>query len=635
MNEPLIRLEHAYRTYGAAREGGIRDATLVVNSGEFVAITGPSGSGKSTLLHLLGLLDNLDNGVYYLEGIETTQLSDPQRNSMRAQNIGFVFQDSQVLEHYTALDNANLGLRIRGVEPRICADASNAALGRVGLRDKAEQRAGSMSGGERQRVAIARAIATSPQLILADEPTGSLDSESSKRVFQYLRSLHKSGATIVTVTHDEDLAAEADRRIRIRDGHIVSDSGPVVTSVRERDSSPVQQGTLRNRVLGALVDGINELQLKWVRTLTLLLVFALGVGSLVAALGLSQTAAVQIAHRIDSASLDSFRIGYSGAPLLDESGAIAAWKRRLAQMPHVESVGYTIDFARSEFSVARLPGEPPVEAENLRLVVADQDYLSQQELTFLYGKSPNLLAETDLGVVSFVGRSAADVLGIGEPGTGKSILINGVSVPVVEVFESRDDASLLIDNSIIVSRELLPWLTGGELTMHVKTELGYIGAVAEAAPNWLDPANPTKFQIETIADLRELRGQIATDVENLVAAVGAVLLLLAAASMSALLNVSIQSRRGEIALRKAVGATRSDVVILFASEGAVIGQLGGAIGTFAGALIVHVVAIQRAWVPSYEVWIPFVAWLLSLVVGALAAAIPAIIAARRPPVLDL
>ncbi|HER20313.1 MAG TPA: ABC transporter ATP-binding protein [Chromatiales bacterium] len=220
----LIETRGLARTYylGSTEVPALRGVDLVVAPGEFVALMGPSGSGKSTLMHLLGCLDTPTAGTYRLQGRDVSCLSHDERARVRNARIGFVFQSFHLLPRLTALDNVALPLLYRGRMPEAMERAA-AALEQVGLAHRAAHRPAELSGGERQRVAIARALASGPALILADEPTGNLDSSTGDEILGLLEEVHARGRTILLVTHDPSVAARAERIVQMRDGQIVAE----------------------------------------------------------------------------------------------------------------------------------------------------------------------------------------------------------------------------------------------------------------------------------------------------------------------------------------------------------------------------------------------------------------------------
>ena len=221
----VIELERVTKTYATQPPvPALRGVSFTVRSGELVAIVGPSGSGKSTLLHILGTLDRPSGGTVRIDGQDVSALTDRRLAALRARSIGFVFQQFHLSEHTTVLENVADGLLYRGVPPAERRERAAEALLRVGLADRAGFRPGRLSGGQRQRVAIARALVGRPAIVLADEPTGNLDSRTGAAIIELLHELNADGATILVITHDGGLAARMPRRLHVLDGRIVGDS---------------------------------------------------------------------------------------------------------------------------------------------------------------------------------------------------------------------------------------------------------------------------------------------------------------------------------------------------------------------------------------------------------------------------
>ncbi len=221
----LIEIKDVYKIYnpGENEVRALDGVSLSIDEGEFVAIIGQSGSGKSTLMNTLGLLDRPTSGEYFLSGRDVATLTDDEQSEIRNKQIGFIFQGFNLIPSLTAIDNVELPLVYRGMKKDERNRLSLEALERVGLGKRLHHRPSQMSGGQQQRVAIARAVAARPPVILADEPTGNLDSSSGKEVMRILHELNDEGRTIILITHDNEIAEEANRIIRIQDGKIVSD----------------------------------------------------------------------------------------------------------------------------------------------------------------------------------------------------------------------------------------------------------------------------------------------------------------------------------------------------------------------------------------------------------------------------
>lgn len=229
---PVIALRQLTKVYGAGEAAvhALAGVTLDVAAGEYVAVMGASGSGKSTLMNIIGCLDAPTAGSYHLDGIDVGGLSDDQLSIVRNHKVGFVFQSFNLIPRTTALANVELPLAYRGIKGRERRELAQEALARVGLSDRMHHEPTQLSGGQQQRVAIARALVTRPSLLLADEPTGALDSHASGEVLDLLDDLHADNRTVVVITHEAEVAAHAARVIRMRDGLILSDESNVVAA---------------------------------------------------------------------------------------------------------------------------------------------------------------------------------------------------------------------------------------------------------------------------------------------------------------------------------------------------------------------------------------------------------------------
>ena len=222
----VIRLEDVYKIYrvGSQEVRALDGVSLSVYKNEYVAIMGPSGSGKSTLMNILGCLDSPDSGRYVLNGVDVSEMDDGELADVRNREIGFVFQSFNLLPRYNALENVALPMVYAGVPAGERREKAAQALRSVGLEDRMDHRPNELSGGQRQRVALARALINNPSIILADEPTGNLDTHTSVEIMRLFDEIYRNGNTVIVVTHEEDIAAYAHRVIRLRDGRVESDT---------------------------------------------------------------------------------------------------------------------------------------------------------------------------------------------------------------------------------------------------------------------------------------------------------------------------------------------------------------------------------------------------------------------------
>ena len=222
----LIKLTDVYKIYGEGLESEVRaldGVSLEIDRGEFTAIVGQSGSGKSTMMNVLGCLDIPTYGQYFLDGTDVRELSDQALSRIRNKQIGFIFQQYNLIQNLTVLENVELPLIYQGIGAGKRREMAMEALERVGLAGRVKHRPAEMSGGQQQRVAIARAIATKPSVIMADEPTGALDSHTGQEVLKFLQQLNREGSTVILITHDNAIAATARRMVRLADGKVVED----------------------------------------------------------------------------------------------------------------------------------------------------------------------------------------------------------------------------------------------------------------------------------------------------------------------------------------------------------------------------------------------------------------------------
>ena len=222
----LVKLKNVFKIYGEGLESEVRaldGVSLDIDRGEFVAIVGQSGSGKSTMMNVLGCLDIPTRGDYLLDGTDVRELSDKELSHIRNKQIGFIFQQYNLIQSLTVLENVELPLVYQGIGADDRRNLALEALERVGLANRVQHKPTEMSGGQQQRVAIARAIATHPPIIMADEPTGALDSHTGQEVLRFLQELNKEGSTVILITHDNGIAATARRCVRLQDGRIVDD----------------------------------------------------------------------------------------------------------------------------------------------------------------------------------------------------------------------------------------------------------------------------------------------------------------------------------------------------------------------------------------------------------------------------
>ncbi|PTL74503.1 hypothetical protein C1I63_17890 [Rathayibacter caricis DSM 15933] len=634
MTVPLLSLRGVSRRYaGTTGTLALQGIDLDVHEGEFVAVVGRSGAGKSTLLNVLGLLDSSDAGEYRIGGLDVSQLPEGDRDALRACTFGFVFQDSFVLPGESVARNAALPLRMRRESHESQTTAVAAVLDRFGLLRLAEQPAGTLSGGERQRVALARAVVGRPAVVLADEPTGNLDSATTAVVMDLLVELHRSGVTVVLITHSAEVAAVAGRRIRLEDGAIVADSGD---GVDDRLGVPGGVATAVPRERGrrgpawVLADAVSALLLSPARTLGVLAAFVLAIAGLVSSVGISATAAQQVTERLDAAALDQVTVRMPESSSDEDLRHAAA---AIAGLGGVSAAGPRVLLTGSEGRPGRLLGPDGLSTEATVLAV-DESFLAVELVAVAPTTAPAWLDVVDGVPVALLGIGAAEDLGIPIGRTGDTIRIAGQSV-VVAGFLTSSERDPALTESILVSLTDLSVPPRSERQVVARTSPGRPAAVAGSIPLAVDPGHPERVVVETVADLRLLARGVSSDLASNLLVVSAVLLLLVCFSSATSMFLAVSARTREIALRRAVGATRRDIRLLFLIEGAVIGLAGGVSGLALGVLATSVLSGLQGWSPVLDATSAAVGLVAGVGAGALSAVGPALRAARIEPALAL
>lgn len=627
---PLLLLRRVSRDFreGTVVTSALRRVDLTVGQGDFLAITGPSGAGKSTLLNVVGMLDAPSAGAYKLAGRSVAELSPAERDHIRSRVFGFVFQSSHLLPFETVAHNAALGLAVRGVPRGEREQLVTAALRQVGLLHRAQATARTLSGGERQRLAIARAIATKPLVVLADEPTGNLDSDNGAQIMAIFRELNAGGTTIIVITHDSAVADSASRQVRVADGvlrEVAHKSSAMNASAIQFVLEPRAQriGATLGAGLERLSEALSGLTSRPMRTVALLCAFMLGAGGLVAATGLGASASQQVESRLTASALDEL---YVFVPPELSKTERAAWKSAIASLSRVEGVAERIDIPAQDAKVSLLPtdsalGQPTFTG---RTIAVDDAYV---QLVGARLEDHSVLRATLDANTAILGETAASELGIGSLGEGRMIWALGRSFEVVNIVADAGRDPLLA-SSVILSTEASP---GSSATLVVRTEAGFPAAVADAVPVLLAPGSPGSIHVNTVADLRKLRVGVAGDLNTLVAVVSLVLLLMAVLSAGTSMFLSVQSRVQEIALRRALGLSRAQTALLFLVEGAVVGLAGGVAGVAVGLVVVVGVAFAQGWSAVLPLSVVPIGVSAGLIGGILSAVLPALAATRVEP----
>ena len=704
---PAIEMHGITRIFEGSERAVLDHLDLVVERGEFLAIIGPSGSGKSTLLNAIGLLDTPTSGTYSLFGKNTEGLSDRERDEMRRDHLGFIFQSSNMLLDETSTTNASMGLRVQGVPYSERLQRTEETLEFLGLSDRASIRTRYLSGGEKQRCAIARALATRPPLILADEPTGNLDSHNSAKVIEILHRINATGCTVLVITHDPEVAAAARRVIRIEDGQLHEQSRAdlatvPVAEVPVAEAVPVATDTPAKATVGApaglapgekpathrrgsfltddSIEAISALTSRPLRTLLLGLSFALGVGGLISASGMSESASYQVNQRLlgseqstlyisdrdnDQNMLGTYRQGESAQNVAD----------RISALDYVKNTGFVSSVAPADVRITRFSpyeDEPKtaiglsstsktrleqigarMNPETLRALEQMNSTLTQQNVADrerseqLSGAIVSVSAARALGIIpeDKVADNATTeprpgelpaveygikLGGLPQVAPGVSIWVDGQLMPVVGLFDPGN-SGYEFRNTVIVSPGTLQRTGRGQVTYITETERGYGKAVAKAIPLTLKPAEPSQINVETPSDLQSLRASIASDLGLYVGVLSGILLVLASLSAATAMYLSVQSRTAEIALRRAIGSSKWLIARIFLMEGVMLGVLGGSIGACSGMIATIILSLVQGWQAVLSPGFVVLGVGVGALTGLVSSAYPAWVASRKSP----
>lgn len=703
---PAIEMRGITRIFEGSDRPVLDCLDLVVERGEFLAIIGPSGSGKSTLLNAIGLLDTPTSGTYSLFGKNTEGLSDRERDEMRRDHLGFIFQSSNMLLDETSTTNASMGLRVQGVPYGERLQRTEETLEFLGLSDRASIRTRYLSGGEKQRCAIARALATRPPLILADEPTGNLDSHNSAKVIEILQRINATGCTVLVITHDPEVAAAARRVIRIEDGRLHEQSRTDSATVPVAEVVPAVADTPTEAPVGApagapaslapgekpathrrgsfltddSIEAISALTSRPLRTLLLGLSFALGVGGLISASGMSESASYQVNQRLlgseqstlyisdrdnDQNMLGTYRQGESAQNVAD----------RISALDYVKNTGFVSSVAPADVRItrfspyedepktaiglsstsktrleqigARMNPETLRALEQMNSTLTHQNVADRERAEQLSGAIVSVSAARALGIIPE--DKAADnatteprpgelptveygikLGGLPQVAPGVSIWVEGQLMPVIGLFDPGN-SGYEFRNTVIVSPGTLQRTGRGQVTYIAETERGYGKAVAKAIPLALKPAEPSQINVETPSDLQSLRASIASDLGLYVGVLSGILLVLASLSAATAMYLSVQSRTAEIALRRAIGSSKWLIARIFLMEGVMLGVLGGSIGACSGMIATIILSLVQGWQAILSPGFVVLGVGVGALTGLVSSAYPAWVASRKSP----
>jgi len=639
----LLELRKIGKQYGAEPAvDALVGVDLRLEHGEWLAITGPSGAGKSTLLNVIGCLDRPTSGSYLIDGVDAARLTDDERAALRSRRIGFVFQAFHLLPYRTVLENVMLAEVYRRQRSAGRRARAKATLERVGLGHRADFLPGKLSGGERQRVAIARALAGSPSLLLCDEPTGNLDSKSSAAVLELFESLNRDGLTLVMVTHNEEIADRAGRRVHIVDGRLTQlENGKAARAAASPPAAPaggkaaLRSGITPRDLLDEVLAGMFARPLRMMLTV---LGVVIGITALVATVGLTRTASNRIISQFDAlAATELFVTARPGRTTGTIDPRAIPWDapERLRRLNGVVAAGTVSELDVGDALVSSSPVRDPVNQSAFKLGVhaASPELFRAVRAELETGRLPDLGHSQRADRVAVLGPDAALRLGIVGLEHMPAVSIGDHLYLVLGILRDVARKPELLGSAIIpegTARRYFGLAGPGEVV--VETRIGAAYLIADQARAALRPDDARALKIAVPQEPRRVRDEVESDLSVMFLLLGALSLVVGAIGIANITLVGVMERTSEIGLRRAIGATRRHIALQFLLESASMGVIGGVIGASAGILIVVAVSAYQVWTPVLDPLAPLLAPLVGGAIGLVSGAYPALRAAHLEPV---
>ena len=639
VRQPLIALSNITRSFvnGEVETRVLHGIDLTIHEGEFVAIMGASGSGKSTLMNILGCLDRPSSGVYRFMGVDVEDFGRDELARLRREAFGFVFQSYNLIGGATARENVEVPAVYSGMPRDERHHRAEELLGKLGLAERVHHRPNQLSGGQQQRVSIARALMNGGRIIFADEPTGALDSRSGAEVMKLLRELSASGHTIILITHEREVAEQAQRIIEIRDGRIVSDPGPCLPEGPAPDFSPhVDRTSPLSDVVEATRTALRALRANLFRTVLTLLGIVIGVASVIAMLAIGDGAKQKVIDQVSAMGTNLLTVR-PGAPntrgrdapatlVVEDVQAIAELPNVLASVPEQ---GATITLRAGNVD------------HRSSVNGTSADYIVARNWATASGTFFSAEDEARYATVAVLGQTVARALFPGGDAVGEFILVNNIPFQVVGVMTPKGATPWGQDQDDIV---FMPFttaslrITGQRFLRNVTVAVEDVARIddTQAAVQSLLLARHgvEDFQIRNMASVIDTVSETQNTLTILLGTVAAISLLVGGIGVMNIMLVSVTERTREIGIRMATGARTRNILQQFLIEALVVSAVGGLIGVAVGLGSAAIIASFGTAV-QYSLLPVVLAFSCAFLTGLVFGYLPARTAARLDPVVAL
>lgn len=591
MTQPLIKLQNIKRYYGDGDTvvKALDDVSLEIKAGEFVAIMGQSGSGKSTMMNIVGMLDRATDGQYEVNGVDVAGLSADELAALRRDTFGFIFQRYNLLGTANAEENVEVPALYAGMTATKRKERARKLLADLGLGERCDHKPNELSGGQQQRVAVARALMNDPPVILADEPTGALDSKSSEDVMALLRELHDRGRTIIVITHEEEVANYADRQIRLEDGKITRDDAPVLRAAdvpSEFDNGHAHGENTGIEAFESVKMALRSLRANIFRTALTLLGIIIGVASVITMLAIGEGSKQEVLTQISSMGTNILNVrpgapgvrssGDNATMMPDDAQAIAAQISNIVAVVPERSGNKTLRLGNIDDSIS-------VEGVGTSFPLA-RDWAVEKG-SFFNEDDVNSYA-----AVMVLGTTAVETFfPYGDDPIGEYILVGNIPFEVIGVMESKGAAPWGSDQDNVAwvpYTTALVRLFGGNYLNSITVKVDdtdIIDQTEEDITNLLISRHGAEdFRVRNTASFLEMATETQNTLTILLGAVAAISLLVGGIGVMNIMLVSVVERTREIGIRMATGARRHDILMQFNIEAAVVCTIGGMIGVICG-----------------------------------------------------